>query len=71
MLNISECPNGAEESSLLQVLWGGALIPQKYFLSAKACLGILRRAMSRGKQLPPLLKAALERTAMQVEPQEL
>lgn len=50
---------------------GGALIPQKYFLSAKACLGILRRAMSRGKQLPPLLKAALERTAMQVEPQEL
>ena len=48
---------------------GGALIPQKYFLSAKACLGILRRAMSRGKQLPPLLKAALERTAMLADPQ--
>lgn len=50
---------------------GGQSIPQRYFLSAKACLGILRRAMSRGKQLPPLLKAALERTAMQVEPQAL
>ena len=50
---------------------GGQLIPQKYYLSAKACLGILRRAMSRGKQLPPLLKAALERTAMQAEPQAL
>lgn len=50
---------------------GGQSIPQRYFLSAKACLGILRRAMSRGKQLPPLLKAALERTAMQAEPQAL
>jgi DNA (cytosine-5)-methyltransferase 1 len=50
---------------------GGQSIPQRYFLSAKACLGILRRAMSRGKHLPPLLKAALERTAMQAEPQAL
>lgn len=50
---------------------GGQSIPQRYFLSAKACLGILRRAMSRGKKLPLLLKVALERTAMQVEPQAL
>ena len=55
----------------LKCCGGGALIPQRYFLSAKACLGILRRAMSRGKQLPPLLKAALERTAMRAEPQAL
>lgn len=31
----------------------------KYSLSAKACLGIVRRAEHRGKELPPLLKAAL------------
>nr|DAY72120.1 MAG TPA: hypothetical protein [Caudoviricetes sp.] len=73
MLNISESPSDAVVSSLSQVLLkgGGQSIPQRYFLSAKACLGILRRAMSRGKQLPPLLKAALERTAMQAEPQAL
>jgi len=32
-------------------------------LSPKACLGILRRASVRGKELPPVLKAALERQA--------
>ena len=34
-------------------------VPQKYYLSAKACAGILRRAERRGKELPPMLKAAL------------
>jgi len=29
-------------------------------LSAKACEGILRRAERRGKELPPMLKTALE-----------
>jgi hypothetical protein len=33
---------------------------EKYYLSAKACEGILRRAERRGKQLPPMLKEALE-----------
>jgi hypothetical protein len=33
-------------------------VPQRYFLSAKACSGILRRAAKRGKGLPqPLLEA--------------
>lgn len=32
---------------------------QKYYLSAKACEGILRRAERRGKELPPMLKEAL------------
>ena len=36
----------------------------KYFLSAKACQGILRRAEKRGKELPPMLKEALERQAL-------
>ena len=31
----------------------------KYYLSPKACLGILRRAKERGKELPPQLKDAL------------
>jgi len=35
----------------------------KYYLSQKACLGILRRASERGKQLPDVLKRALERQA--------
>ena len=35
----------------------------KYYLSPRACLGILRRASERGKQLPEVLKIALERQA--------
>jgi hypothetical protein len=31
----------------------------KYYLSARACEGILRRAESRGKELPKMLKEAL------------
>ena len=38
-------------------------IPQRYYLSSKACLGILRRAGSRGKDLPPMLKEALKMQA--------
>lgn len=60
-LNISECPNDAEESSLSQVLETTS-IPQKYFLSARACEGILKRAERRGKVLPDTLRAALERS---------
>lgn len=33
--------------------------PRKYYLSRMACLGILRRAEERGKELPAQLKAAL------------
>jgi hypothetical protein len=34
-------------------------VPQRYFLSAKACAGILRRAEKRGKLLPEQLRNAL------------
>ncbi len=37
--------------------------PRKYYLSRKACLGILRRARERGKPLPPQLEAALNAQA--------
>lgn len=42
-LNISECPSDAVASTLSQVL-ETASIPPRYFLSAKACQGILRLA---------------------------
>lgn len=34
-------------------------VPEKYYLSARACQGILTRASRRGKALPELLKNAL------------
>ena len=58
-------PQRRKRSSLSQILQ--TRVPQKYYLSPKACLGILRRASVRGKELPPVLKAALERQAAQEE----
>ena len=57
-LNTGECPSAARESTLSQILQ--ANVPEKYFLSAKACAGILRRAEKRGKELPKMLREALE-----------
>jgi hypothetical protein len=34
-------------------------VQKKYYLSARACAGILRRAEKRGKELPPVLRTAL------------
>jgi hypothetical protein len=57
-LNFSDWHNGAKEFTLSQTLVPNA--PEKYFLSAKACQGILNRAQRRGKELPKILKEALE-----------
>lgn len=38
-------------------------VPQRYFLTAKACQGILRRAEKRDKALPEVLKLALQEVA--------
>ena len=38
-------------------------VPDRYSLSPKACQGILRRAARRGKELPEVLRVALERQA--------
>ena len=57
-LNSGESPKEGVVSSLSQILEDS---PQpKYYLSKTACLGILRRAEERGKELPVQLKAALE-----------
>ena len=56
--SIGVSPNVAYASRLSSILQVG--VPEKYYLSRKACEGILRRASRRGKQLPELLKMALE-----------
>lgn len=58
--NTGESPKDAVESSLSAILQENA--PEKYFLSARACEGILRRAERRGKKLPPMLWEALVET---------
>jgi hypothetical protein len=57
-LNTSEWPSDAAVCSLSDTLETGD-VPQRFFLSAKACQGILRRAEKRGKELPPSLRQAL------------
>lgn len=61
-LNTSEWPNDAAVCSLSQVLEKGSVHP-RYFLSPKACAGILRRAEKRGGALPTILHHALRRQA--------
>ena len=51
-------PSVEIESFLWQILQENA--PERYFLTRAACMGILRRAEKRGKELPPMLKEALE-----------
>lgn len=51
-------PQRAVESTLSQILEDN--VPEKYYLSQKACEGILRRAERMGKKLPDVLKTALE-----------
>ena len=58
MPNSSAWPNDAAVCSLSQVLEKGS-IPPRFYLSGKACAGILRRAEKRGKELPPQLRDAL------------
>lgn len=58
MLNFGESPSADVGSTLSQILEDN--VPEKYYLSPKACAGILHRAQRRGKDLPPRLKASLE-----------
>lgn len=62
--NTGESPREENVSTLSQILQ--ADVPEKYYLSPKACLGILRRASVRGKELPVPLRKALERQALSV-----
>lgn len=68
MLSVWGPHSVAEESRLSQILEVNPL--PKYNLTAKACLGILRRAEQRGKDLPERLKAVLIRQSQGDSPQE-
>jgi hypothetical protein len=55
--NTGEYPSDVVESTLSQILQANA--PEKYYLSARACQGILNRAERRGKKLLQMLEEAL------------
>lgn len=57
MHSFGESPREENASLLSQILEDSP--HPKYFLSEKACLGILTRVERRGKELPPELKKAL------------
>ena len=61
MHSFGESPREENASHLSQILVEEA--HPKYSLSAKACRGILHRATKRGKELPEVLKQALESQA--------
>lgn len=64
MLNTTEWPNaddGYSVSSLAETLESS--VAPKYYLSPRACQGILRRAEKRGRMLPPQLEAVLRAVA--------
>lgn len=56
--NSGVSPSEGRECSLSQILEDSP--HPRYYLSSRACLGILRRVAERGKALPPLLQRALE-----------
>lgn len=60
--SFGELPREENVSLLSQILQERP--PQKYSLSPKACIGILKRANRRGKKLPEILQKALEAQAM-------
>ena len=69
-LSFGESPSEERGSLLSQILEDKP--HPKYYLSAKACQGILRRAKNRGKQLPEQLeKALIRQSASKNEPENL
>ena len=52
--------------SLSDILEESGSVPQRFYLSARACAGILRRAEKRGKELPEPLWLALQAVASQI-----
>jgi hypothetical protein len=67
--NTGASPKEERESFLSRILEAGA--PEKYYLSVKACQGILRRALKRGKELPEVLRIALETQIKRLSPPDL
>ena len=68
MHSFGEYPKEENASRLSQILEDSA--HPKYYLSAKACLGILNRAEKRGKGLPEILKKALTDQIQRSDPED-
>jgi len=69
MDTLTQYPKDGGVCSLSDILEVGN-VPQRYFLSPKACAGILRRAAKRGKALPIQLHHALQAVAVElIEPE--
>ena len=64
-INCGESPIEPMPTKLSQILEENA--DPKYQLSARACAGILNRAAKRGKELPEILKMALENQVRTME----
>src|SRR5690625_6269336 len=62
MRNIGEYPSEENESFLSQILMEE--VHPKYYLSQRACEGILRRAKQRSKELPEILQKVLKKQAI-------
>lgn len=60
--NISAWPNDANVCSLSEVIEKGP-VAERFYLSPRACAGILRRAEKRKRKLPAPLEQALRKTA--------
>ena len=67
-LNIGESPREEMPTYLSDILEENA--DPKYNLSPKACQGILNRAKARGKELPEILRIALEKQAQSLSRNE-
>ena len=61
MLNTGVRPNAEQVIYLVADLMVN--VPQKYYLSPKACLGYSPQASVRGKKLPEVLELALKKQA--------
>lgn len=66
-LKASEFPSVVVASSLSAILETGDHL-RPFYLSARACEGILRRAKKRGRKLPAHLQAALQAVVLASEP---
>lgn len=68
--SISEFPKDAAESSLSDILETGDHL-QQFYLSPKACQGILKRAKENNVTLPEILEQALSRQCQEIFPLQI
>lgn len=68
-LNTSEWPSDGVACSLSDTLETGD-VPPRFFLSVKACDGILRRAKQAGNEIPALLRRCLKAVVDGLKPSQ-